>query len=178
MKKLMKYFTAVAVGIALVFSLASCKKKNFYTEWHAAGATIEKDNNFKYLTLDEVVTKRETEDFIIFIASSENSKAASLISDIQTQADTLDFDGDIYVVSVKKILGSLSKMNDAKSKLLSKEVDPGDEGLIAVCYKENKVYFDTSKTEDEKLNRFKVDGTVSFNSIAIYSFELFNSQAK
>lgn len=171
----MKFFTAVAVGIVLVFTLASCKKTTFYSEWHGAGADIEEDNVFKYLSMDDVVEKKEAnEQFIIFIGTSESSTACTLITNIQAQADSLDFDGDVYVVSVKDILGSISKMNEAKDTLGSHEINPGDNGLIAVCYKDNKVYFDTSNPTDE-LNRFKIDGTVSFNSLAIYAFELYEA---
>lgn len=178
MKKFMRIFTAIAVGIVAVFSLASCKKATFYSEWHGAGATIEEDNVFKYLTIDEVAEKKAAkEEFVVFIGTSESETARTLVSNIQTQADLLDFTGNVYVVSVKNILGSINKMNDARTKLGTKEINPGDNGLIAVCYKNNAVHFDTSNPNEE-LKRFYVDGAVNFNSIAVYSFELYNSQNK
>ena len=68
MNKFKKILSALAVSIAFT-TLASCSENSFYKEWRDAGATIEEENVFKELTVDEVVTKRDNKDsFIIFCA--------------------------------------------------------------------------------------------------------------
>ena len=108
MNKFKKILSALAVTIAFT-TLASCGENSFYKEWHDAGATIEEENVFKELTVDEVVTKRDNKDsFIIFAGSSSKSGAISAVSDIQVQADSLDYNGYVYFVNTKDILSSIS----------------------------------------------------------------------
>lgn len=173
MNKFKKILSALAVSIAFT-TLASCGENSFYKEWHDAGATIEEENVFKELTVDQVVTKRDNKDsFIIFCGSSSKSGAISAVSDIQVQADSLDYNGYVYFVNTKDILSSISGKKNATDKLGVQEIDSSD--LVVVCYKEGKVYFDTSSSEKygDIYSRFNIDGSLSYNALACYAFEYY-----
>ena len=168
MNKVKKIFSALAVSI--VFGLASCSSNAFYNEWHNAGATIEEDNVFKILTVDEVVAKREAkENFIVFAGSSSKSGAVSAVSSIQEQADSLGYDGLVYFVNTKDIVSKISLRKETEDKLGVNEIDSAN--LVVVCYHKGDVYFDTSSSTETFYERFKVDGSLSYNALAVYAFE-------
>ena len=107
MTKFSKRIVLFLALISTTFALASCSNYNFYQDWKSAGATIESDNVFKSLTLDEVKEKRETKKpFALIIASSTDSTARSAITKIQEQADALSYKGEIYFISSKDTYNS------------------------------------------------------------------------
>lgn len=169
--KVKKIFSALAVTI--VFSaLASCGSTSFYSEWSEAGADIKEDNVFSVLSVDDVVKKRDNKDsFIIFAGSSSKSGARSAVEEIQAQADNLDYDGLVYFVNTKDILSSISSKKEATTKLGVKEIDSSE--LVVVCYKEGAVFFDTSSSDSDHYERFKVNGSLSYNALATYAFDYY-----
>ena len=54
MKKIIAYVAAFMLIIVGAVSLASCSKSSFYSEWHKAGATIEKSNMFEAITVEDL----------------------------------------------------------------------------------------------------------------------------
>lgn len=182
MNKFKKICSALAVSICFVLALVSCKSATFYDEWHEAGATIEEDNCFKLLTVDEVVAKREAkESFVIFIGASAiqtttNTKAVELVSAIQAEADAVDYDSKIYFVNAKDAMLSLSQQKDMKEKLKINEINDTN-GLVCVSYIKGEVYFDTSTVKGsnvpDQLKRFVVDDSyqISFKALVNYVFE-------
>lgn len=182
MNKFKKICSALAVSICFVLALVSCKSVSFYDEWHEAGATIEEDNCFKLLTVDEVVAKRDAkESFVIFIGASAiqtttNSKAVDLVSAIQAEADAVNYTSKVYFVNAKEAMLSLSQQKDMKDKLKINEINDSY-GLVCVSYINGDVYFDTSTIKGnnvpDQLKRFVVDDSneISFKALANYVFE-------
>lgn len=171
MDKFKKIFSALAVSIAFG-ALASCTTNAFYNEWHEAGADIKEENVFSLLTVDEVVAKREAkESFIVYIGSSSKDGAVSAVSDIQAQADNLDYDGLVYFVNTKDILKTTEGKKNATNKLNVHEIDSGD--LVVLCYKKGNVYFDTSSSANDYYQRFIVNGALNYNALAAYTFEYY-----
>ena len=183
MNKFKKVISALAVSICFIFSLVSCGSQSFYQEWKEAGATIEEDNCFKAISVDDVVNKRgNKESFVIFIGASTvdsvtNSAAVSLVSSIQAEADAINYTGKVYFVNVKDYLTNVNQAIEVKNKLGSNELTDAY-GLICVCYKDGNVYFDTSvkKTIPDQLKRFIIDEgstQINFNALANYVFEYY-----
>ncbi|RIA78283.1 hypothetical protein EI71_00233 [Anaeroplasma bactoclasticum] len=175
MNKFKKIISALAVSIAFG-ALASCSSSSFYSEWKEAGAEIEEENVFSLLTVDEVVAKREAkESFVIFAGSSLKSGAVSAVSEIQAAADNLDYTGKVYFVNTKDILASISLKKEATQKLGVVEIDSSN--LVAVCYHSGDVFFDTSSTYTDHYDRFKISGSISYNALAVYTFEYYKVEA-
>lgn len=177
MNKFKKIISACAVSICFMMGLASCKSTSFYQEWHEAGATIEEDNCFKVLTAEEVTAKREAEEsFCIFLGSSEVEKARSTVSNIQAQAEAVNYDGKVYFVNTKEALTTLSGAQKLHDTLSVNELNDSN-GLVCVCYIKGKVHFDTSNTKkySDELQRFMIDSAtvVDFNAIANFVFEYY-----
>ena len=176
MNKFKKIISALAVSICFMMGLASCSETSFYQEWHEAGATIEEDNCFKVLTAEEVSTKREAqESFCVFLGSSDVEKARTTVSNIQAQAEAVNYDGKVYFVNTKEALATISAAQALREKLSVNELNDSN-GLVCVCYIKGNVYFDTSDTKkyNDRLQRFIIEegGTVvDFNAIANYVFD-------
>ena len=182
MNKFKKILSALAVVICFGFGLASCNSNSFYKEWKDAGATIEEDNCFKLLSVDDVVSKRENkESFIIFlgasaIGSTTNQTAVDLVSNIQAEADAVNYDGCVYFVNVKDAAKNLTEGQAVKDKLGVNELLGDSNGLVCVSYIKGDVYFDTSKAKKsipDQLKRFVISGSISFEALANYAFEYY-----
>lgn len=181
MNKFMKICSALAVSICFMLALVSCKSETFYNEWSAAGAKIEEKNCFKLLTVDEVVAKREAkENFVIFIGASAlqtttNQTAVDKVSEIQAEADAVDYTDYVYFVNAKDAMLSLTEQKNMKEKLKVNEISDSY-GLVCVSYIKGDVYFDTSAIKGnnvpDNLKRFVVEGSqISFKALANYVFE-------
>ena len=60
---------------------------------------------------------------------------------------------------------------EATTKLGVKEIDSSE--LVVVCYKEGAVFFDTSSSDSDHYERFKVNGSLSYNALATYAFDYY-----
>lgn len=176
MKKIIAYISAFMLIIVGALSLASCSKKTFYSEWHKAGATIEKDNAFEYITVDEIKSKLDDKNtsFAVFFGSSKDEQAIKDVTAMQYTADVKNYEGKVYFLSTTN-LKKQSKMKEIKEKI---KVDISDMGTSVQCvlFKNGRVDFNTCKDSDE-LNKFKLDDTVSIIAVMEYVIEYYPVEA-
>ena len=170
MKKIVAYISAFMLIIVGMLSLASCSKKTFYSEWHKAGATIEKTNMFESVTVDDVKSKIEgKETFAVFFGSSNDSQAIKDVTAMQYTADVKNYEGKVYFLTTTK-LKTQSKMREIKDAI---NVDISDMGTSVQCvlYEGGKVSFNTSYPDKEEVSKFKIEDTVSIIAVLEYVIE-------
>ena len=98
MSKYIKSISALAVIVIAVLTLAGCKY-NFYKEWVEAGATIEKDNIFEVVEIEEAKDKiAANETFVLVFGTTSAASAAQTVTILQTTADYLEFDGKLFYI--------------------------------------------------------------------------------
>ena len=51
MKRLVKLISVFCMTFVFLLSMASCTGYDFYSDWHNAGASIEKEHIFEVITL-------------------------------------------------------------------------------------------------------------------------------
>lgn len=174
MKKYMKLLIATMGALVLFLSLASCSSSSFYRDFHSAGADIDTDCQFSYITLDEVKAKRENGDkFVLFIGSSTDSNCVSKIEQIEAEAKACKYTKGLYFLSTTDITSSSAKSLELIKALNVKNI----QGMVAVEYKGNEVLFDTSKYDQsddgdpcKKFAIYDDDKSISFVAIADYVF--------
>ena len=174
MKKYMKLLIAAIGALVLFLSLASCSGSSFYRDFHSAGADIDTDCQFSYITLDEVKAKRENGDkFVLFLGSSTDSSCVSKVEQIEAEAKACKYTGGLYFLSTTDITSSSTKSLEYIKALGTKNIT----GMVAVEYNGNEISFDTSKydqnDEGDSCKIFAVyddDKSISFVAIADYVF--------
>ncbi len=174
MKKYMKLLITAVGALVLLFCLASCSGSSFYRDFHSAGADIDTDCKFSYLTLDEVKAKRENGDkFVLFLGSSTDSDCVSKVEQIETEAKAVKYNGSLYFLSTTDYTKESSKALELIKALNVKNIT----GIVAVEYKGNEVLFDTSKYDQnddgdpcKKFAIYDDDSSISFVAIADYVF--------
>lgn len=172
MKKIVALVSAFMLIIVGALTLASCSKSSFYSEWHKAGATIEKNNMFEAITVDEVKNKLESDDntFAVFFGSSNDEQTVKDITAMQYTADVKNYEGKVYFLTTTKLKKN-SKMKEIKENI---KVDISDmaSGVQCVLYSKGRVSFNTSKDSDE-INKFKIDDEVSIIAVLEYVIEYY-----
>lgn len=173
MKKVVAYISAFMLIIVGMLSLASCSKKTFYSEWHKAGADIEKNNMFESITVDEVEIKLSSDDstFALFIGSSSDEQAVKDVSAMQYTADVKNYEGKVYFLTTTK-LKKQSKMRDIKDRI---KVDISEMGTSVQCvlFEKGRVSFNTVKTDTDQVKKFKIDDEVSIIAVLEYVIEYY-----
>lgn len=142
--KFSKVLTLFAIAFTFILTLSSCKKSDTtYKLWD-----LEKENCFEFISVDDAKKLIDEEkEIIIFVGSSNESAAKSSVSQIQEEAELIDYEGKIYLVDIKDVLAKgLTKTNEAAKSLGIHEFL--ENKLTVVCYsKLNGSYealFDTS----------------------------------
>ena len=174
MKKYMKLLIAAIGTLVLFLSLASCSGSSFYRDFHSAGADIDTDCQFSYVTVDEVKTKRENGDkFVLFLGSSTDSSCVTKVEQIEAEAKACKYTGGLLFLSTTDITSSSAKSLELIKALNIKNIT----GMVAVEYKGNEILFDTSKydqnDEGDPCKKFAIyddDKSISFVAIADYVF--------
>ncbi len=175
MKKYMKLLIAVMGALVLFLSLASCSGSSFYRDFHSAGADIDTDCQFSYITLDEVKAKRDNGDkFVLFLGSSTDSSCVSKVEQIETEAKDYKYTGGLFFLSTTDITSSSSKSLEYIKALGTKNITTD---MVAVEYNGNEILFDTSKYDQKddgdpckKFAIYADSSTLSFLAIADYVF--------
>ena len=163
--KRLKYIL-LALLIVPMFLLSSCGNNSFYSKFKNIGAEIEETNNFVELTLDEVVSKKQTDKFVLIIVSSDKESSATVISKLQYDATNTNFEGKIYVYDVKS--PTAKEGLDITSKLgITSYTD--SQGFVAVGYKNNSQVFDTSKGGAE-CDYFRSTSSSTINIHAVFNY--------
>lgn len=174
MKKYMKLLITAMGTLVLFLSLASCSGSSFYRDFHSAGADIDTDCQFSYITLDEVKAKRENGDkFVLFIGSSSDSNCVTKVEQIENEAKSCKYTKGLYFLSTTDITSSSAKSLELIKALNIKNI----QGMVAVEYKGNEVLFDTSKydpsDDGDDCKKFAIyddSSSISFVAIADYVF--------
>ncbi len=183
MTKFSKRIVLFLALISTTFVLASCSNYNFYEDWKSAGATIESENVYKSLTLDEVKDKRDAkETFALIVASSTDSTACSAITKIQEQADVVGYTGNVYFISSKDVYNaSLSTQKEFKEVVGNKEFtsSTSDKPLfVLMVYNKGNILADTSSSNnysaiENYLNNGNSDTLViNYEFLAHYLFSI------
>ncbi len=181
MKKILSKIALFAILILGALNLAGCNSYNFYNDFSKAGATIEKDNCFKAVSLNEAKSKIENKDtFVLVLATSTNSACVSRISLLQEQADYAEFKGTLYFVSITDYCDTASGRKELRDSLgvkgLSNNLTGSD--AVVVAYTKGEITFDTSaKLTSDSLKQFVSNETINFYSLAAYIFNDFNFEA-
>ena len=175
--KLMKILSTFLVVFISVLGLAACNEKyDFYEDFYTAGATnLTEDHIFEVITLDDAKAKIDAkESFVVFLGLSKYSEDVTAINAIAYDAANLNYDGKVYFINLAdfKSVSSKAELN----KALDIKYDSGS-GLIAVCYKDGKLEFETTRpTKYEICQLFNIHGTednisIDIHALAAYTFE-------
>ena len=168
--KSLKMLVSLAMVFGLIFVLASCSGYNFYRDFKNAGAEIDSDHSFLVLTKDEVKAKRDAkEEFLLIVGSSTNTTCVTAITQMQSEFNSLNFEGKANYLSVKSALSSQSEGSEV-SKILESDIDAGNDGIIFMAFDKNgNVRFNTySKKNYEDAKKFRIDNNLAYRAIADY----------
>ena len=151
MKRFLKAFGVILCVFTVLLTLTSCSGYDFYEDWHNAGATIEKENIYQLITLDEAKQKIDNKDtFVLIYASSSNSESVKVISSFQAQAEYLQrTDAVIYFLNSSEFT-STSDRTKVRETIKMHEA-PSDGSPIVMGYKNSASVIDTS---DKNRGRF------------------------
>lgn len=167
MKKIIAYVSAFMLIVVGMLSLASCKGNAFYSEWHKAGAEIEKTNIFKETTIDEIESmKKDSKSFAVFFGSSADTQAVSDMTAMQYAAELKNYEGSIYFVTTTKLKKN-SKMQEIKNQI---GVDLSDlrTKIDCVLFEKGTIEFNTSNPNgkyDDELKKFDLSYTEDSTSV-------------
>lgn len=171
MKRFLKAFGVILCVFTVLLTLTSCSGYDFYEDWHNAGATIEKENIYQLITLDEAKQKIDNKDtFVLIYASSSNSESVKVISSFQAQAEYLQrTDAVIYYLNSSEFT-STSDRTKVRETIKMHEA-PSDGSPIVMGYKNSAAVIDTSdKNRGSMKDYFKGD-QVQYASLASYIFK-------
>lgn len=180
MKKFLKGFALIAIMILAALQLTGCY--DFYKDYSKAGATIEKENCFTAIELDEAKAKIENKDtFVLVLATSTSSTCVSRISLLQEQADYAEFEGTLYFVSITDYCDTTDGRTKLRESLgiKGKSNNLTGKDAVVVGYTKGEKSFDTSaKLDDDSIKQFVTSSeTINFYSLAAYIFNDFNFEA-
>lgn len=169
MKNLKKIFAALVVVLVGVM-LSSCSKYDFYKDWSKAGATIEKDNIFEVISLDEAKSMIDNDKtFILVCATSESTAAVTDISVYQQQADYLGFEGVVYFINAADHLTNKATRDNIKNTLGIRDINVcASSHCVTVLYDKGEVLVDSSNVESENMKDFKLGESVDILPLVTY----------
>lgn len=177
MKKFVKILSLLAIVFVMTISLASCSY-NFFSEYNDNGAELdtEVDYSFEVLELDQVKSYRDNKkSFVLFIGTPSRETCVNQVKKICEQATNINYDGIFLYIDITDALSSLSLHQEFDEKLGVKEIDDSTYGLVAVCYDNGNVKWDTSNTSkyEKMLTKFtsssnSVSSGISFRAITDY----------
>lgn len=172
MKNIKKIFAALVVVFIGVISLASCSSYNFYKDWSKAGATVEKENVFEVISLDEAKAKIDNDEtFVVVCGTSASSVGVTDISIYQQQADYLGFDGVIYFINAADHLVNKESRNNIKSTLGIHDINVcATSNVVTVVYNKGDVLIDSSNIESANMKNYRNGNSI--NTLALVSYIL------
>ena len=186
MKKFVKILSLIAIVFVMTISLASCSY-DFFGEYneHEAELKTDVDYSFEVLTVDQVKNYRDNKkSFVLFMGTPEREACVTQVQRICEEAINLNYKGIFLYVDITEALASLSLHKESVEKLGIKEIDDATYGLVAVCYREGNVYWDTSNTTryDKMLTKFtsssnNVETGISFRAITDYVIENYSLES-
>lgn len=178
MKKIIANISAFILIVVGLIALAGCKSsKTFYSEWHGAGAVIEKENVFKSVDVDEaaaMLNDSSKNTFALFFGASTDSSAVASMTALQYTADVKNYEGKVYFLTTTDSLKSTSKMKDINDKLGKVGVEEFKD-IVCVLYENGSVKFNTNKENDyeDQLKQFKIGSKVNIIAVMEYVIELY-----
>ena len=179
MKKFIKSIAVFAIVILGALHLTGCY--NFYDDYHKAGATIEKDNIFTAIELNEAKTKIDNDEtFVLVLSTSSNSTCVSRISLLQEQADYYEFDGTLYVVNITDYCETTSGRKELRDNLGIKGYSNNLTGsdVVIVVYTKGEITIDTSvNLTNDSVKQFVSNSSINYYSLSAYLFNDFNFEA-
>ena len=180
MKKFIKSIAVFAIVILGALHLTGCY--NFYDDYHKAGATIEKDNIFTAIELNEAKTKIDNDEtFVLVLSTSSNTTCVNRISLLQEQADYAEFEGTLYFVSITDYCDTATGRKELRDSLGIKGQSNNLTGKDAVIvgYTKGEKSFDTSsKLDDDSIKQFVTSSnSINYYALAAYIFNDFNFEA-
>ncbi len=177
MKKIFASLSAFILIIVGILALSSCSnKKTFYSEWHAAGAEIEKENVFKSIDVEEASSKiAANESFALFLGSSSDSSAVKSVTAMQATADVKNYEGKVYFITTTEIMKSTSKRKDANNKLGNIDIGTTND-VFCVIYKNGSIDINTLNPKgayEDRIKQFKIGSSVNIVAVMEYVIELY-----
>lgn len=170
MKNLKKIFAALIVAIVGAISLASCSSYNFYKDWSNAGATIEKDNVFEVISLDDAKKKIDNDEtFILVCATSSSSAAVTDMSVLQQQSDYLGFEGVLYFINAADHLTNKTSRDNIKNTLGIHDISVcATSHVVIVAYSKGDIVIDSSDVDSANMQNYKNGSSVNILPLTTY----------
>ncbi len=185
MKKFVKILSLLAIAFVMTISLASCSY-DFFGEYneHEAELKTDVDYSFEVLTVDQVKNYRDNKkSFVLFMGTPERETCVTQVQRICEEAINLNYKGIFLYVDTTDMISPESQ-KEAREKLGVNDVSDTTYGLIAVCYREGSVYWDTTKktTYKNMLLKFTsssndVETGISFRAITDYVIENYSLES-
>ncbi len=173
MKRLVKLISVFCMTFVFLLSMASCTGYDFYSDWHNAGASIEKEHIFEVITLEEATKmKKDGISFALLYASSSSQESVKVVSTLQAQAEYLGReDAVIYFLDAKDYDTSSKRKELRSADTIYMHEAPTDGSPIIMTFKSTAVDVDTSFTNKPKTKQFFVNGSFQYASLASYIFK-------
>lgn len=187
MKKVFQKAAGILVAAVGLMSLASCSSTSFYKDWHNAGADIDEEVPFEYISFDKAKEMKDNkETFLVMFGSPSDSQDVKDVQGICYDAYVTNQKNKIYFVNcddassvsvrekyrkelgVKNVLSPSYSEENSSDEVLS--------GLVAVLYKNGSVAWDTSKAYDyDFCDYFATSDSkkVNIHSVAAYAWEYY-----
>ena len=167
MKKFLKAISMITAMFVLLLSMASCSGYSFYKDFKEAGASIEEENIFIEISLEDAKTKKAAgETFVLLYGNSSNSECVTVVTTLQVQAEYLgNPTAKVYFLNSKDYKTS----SDREAINMH---DPSSDGApIVMTFRATAVDVDTSNKDKVKTKQFIKDGVVQYASLSSYIFK-------
>lgn len=187
MKKVFQKAAGILVAAVGLMSLASCSSTSFYKDWHNAGADIDEEVPFEYISFDKAKEMKDNkETFLVMFGSPSDSQDVKDVQGLCYDAYVTNQKNKIYFVNcddassvsvrekyrkelgVKNVLSPSYSEENSSDEVLS--------GLVAVLYKNGSVAWDTSKAYDYDFCAYFATSDskkVNIHSVAAYAWEYY-----
>ena len=171
MKKFLKAISMITAMFVLLLSMASCSGYSFYKDFKEAGASIEEENIFIEISLEDAKTKKAAgETFVLLYGNSSNSECVTVVTTLQVQAEYLG-----NPTALVYFLNSKDYKTSSDRKTVREAInmhDPSSDGApIVMTFRATAVDVDTSNKDKVKTKQFIKDGVVQYASLSSYIFK-------
>lgn len=146
-----------------------------YEKWKNAGANINENNIFNFITIDEaeeILQDSNKNTFALFFGATSDTSAVTDVSQMQQAAVDKGYKGKIYFITTTELKNSVSKIKEVKTKL-NIDISEFQAKVICVTFENGSIKFNTAHTSDDSLKQFEVDGKVNIVAVLEYVIEFY-----
>lgn len=146
-----------------------------YEKWKNAGANINENNIFNFITIDEaeeILQDSNKNTFALFFGATSDTTAVTDVSQMQQAAVDKGYKGKIYFITTTELKKSVTKIKDVRIKL-NIDISEFQAKVICVTFENGSIKFNTAHTFDDSLKQFEVDGRVNIVAVLEYVIEFY-----